>query len=106
MAFQFEIDEEVPITLPPIVDDDGDPVAVDHLEFIVSADAPAELIPGQVGGEDGVLRATGIVGQGTATIRVFTAEGGFGDYTGEFAIGLGVPVGGALAFGQPRKKQA
>jgi len=104
MAFRFEIDEEVDVLLPVILDDDGDVVAVDHVEYESSDEGVVTFVAGPDPLLGGVAISTGVIGQATLMATVFAADGGFGEYVGEVALGLGVPVGGELAFGTPRKR--
>jgi len=98
----LEIDEEVDASLPsPIVDDDNDVLT----DFIVdwSSSSPDLTVLPNADNLGAIVRATGVVAQATVTARVSVQGGGFGDYIAEIIVGMGVPVGGALGFGTPRK---
>jgi hypothetical protein len=101
---RFEIDEEVDVALPPVVDDDGDPCEIASVEFMSSNTEVCEFIESPDNPGTGIARPTGIVGSAQLAIRVTTPDGATADYTGDVTIGLGVPAGGTLSFGEPRKR--
>lgn len=104
MAFKMEVDEEVDVSLPsPIVDDDGDPVTVDHVDWASSDTTFGTVVP-NADGLSAVVKSTDQVGVSTITATVVTPDGGSGVYSLEIAFGLAVPTGGELAAGTPRKR--
>lgn len=111
MAFRFEIDERADISLPPLVDDDGDPFIPTTIDWISSDPSIAQVhglgddptVP--VGAAD--LRVT-VDGTGTVGLALITGtprndEGVGADYVLDLSIGTGIPVGGDLTAGNVRK---
>lgn len=103
MAFRMEVDEESTVTLPAIVDDDGDPVNVAGVDWKSSDNTVAFWEPAS-DGLSATLKTTGAPGQISVAAEVRTPDGGVGIYTGQVSVGFGVPVGGELAFSSPVKR--
>ena len=102
----IEPDEKVEVLLPTIVDDDGDPVEVDRVDWSVDDAGTAFVEPIGDGKASAWLTTTGRTGQVHVKANVYGVDGGFGAYEGDVVVGLAPPVGGTLGFGTPVKRDA
>ncbi len=100
---RIEIDEQAPVSLPPVVDDDGDAVTVESVTWESSDAALLTFVPDPADTTKGWFRSTGTVGGPVDVMAHVTAGGVTVDYTGQIEIGLSVPVGGDVTIGAGEK---